>query len=48
MTLKVPIWVNLNRTLKVSLNGSIKVPLGGFGEQKVYSILIHTKPVEIY
>ena len=32
MTLKVPIWVYLNRTLTVSLNVSIWVRFEGFGE----------------
>ena len=34
MSLKVPIWVYFNRTLTVSLNGSIWVPFEGFGERQ--------------
>ena len=29
------LWVNLNRTLMVSLNGSIWVPFKGFGERHI-------------
>ena len=48
MTLKVPIWVNLNRTLTVSLDGSIWVPFGGFGDSQRWGLANDKRPIDTF